>query len=949
MPSARASKSASADKPLRTTDKSKDKDLPLIEDIRLLGRILGDVIREQEGEQAFALVEQVRQLSVAFRRDADEAADKALKKLLKGLSSDQTVSVIRAFTYFSHLANLAEDRHHIRRRAVHERAGNTQEGSIEVALARLRWAGISSGSVAQMLTRSFISPVLTAHPTEVQRQSILMAERRIAQLMAERDDIEMRAQLYNSAKDALTPRELARVDAQLRACVAQLWQTRLLRHSKLTVADEIENALSYYEATFLHEIPKIYTQLEQELGQKLSAHSFLRMGQWIGGDRDGNPFVTAESLELALSRQADVALRHYLREVHWLGGELSLSDNLVGVTPEMQALADASPDGNVHRSEEPYRRALTGMYARLAATLKVLSGGEAARHAVAPQNAYATAEEFLNDLQVIDDSLSRFHGDMLAPQRLHPLMRAVQVFGFHLATVDLRQSSDKHEAVVQELLSVARLESDYSGLEEDAKCALLVRLLEDARPLRVMGAEYSEHARSELAIFEAAHRLLRLQGREAIRHCIISHTETVSDLLEVLLLQKEVGLLRGTLQDGAQCDLIAVPLFETIEDLRNAEPIMRRYYQLPGIAEMMKKSGGEQDIMLGYSDSNKDGGIFTSNWELYRAEIALVELFDDLADQFGIQLRMFHGRGGTVGRGGGPSYQAILAQPPGTVRGQIRLTEQGEVIASKYANPEIGRRNLETLVAATLEATLLQPTKPATKAFLEAAAFLSEASMGAYRSLVYETPGFTNYFFSSTPIREIAELNIGSRPASRKATQAIEDLRAIPWGFSWGQCRLTLPGWYGFGAAVQAFIHRPGKDAKAQLALLQKMYRQWPFFRTLLSNMDMVLAKSDLNLASRYSELVTDTRLRRRIFGAIEAEWQSTVQALNSITGDKQRLEHNSALARSIRHRFPYIDPLHHLQVELVRRWRAGQTDDRVKNGIHLSINGIAAGVRNTG
>jgi phosphoenolpyruvate carboxylase len=374
---------------------------------------------------------------------------------------------------------------------------------------------------------------------------------------------------------------------------------------------------------------------------------------------------------------------------------------------------------------------------------------------------------------------------------------------------------------------------------------------------------------------------------------------------------------------------------------------MRRYYQMPGVAEMVKRSGSEQDIMLGYSDSNKDGGIFTSNWELYRAEIALVELFDQLKPS--IQLRLFHGRGGTVGRGGGPSYQAILAQPPGTVRGQIRLTEQGEVIASKYANPEIGRRNLETLVAATLEATLLQPTKPATKAFLEAAAFLSEASMAAYRALVYETPGFTSYFFSSTPIREIAELNIGSRPASRKATQAIEDLRAIPWGFSWGQCRLTLPGWYGFGSAVQAFIHRPGKDAKAQLALLQKMFRQWPFFRTLLSNMDMVLAKSDLNLASRYSELVTDVRVRRRIFGTIEAEWKSTAQALTQITGDKERLAHNTALARSILHRFPYIDPLHHLQVELVRRWRAGQTDDRVKNGIHLSINGIAAGVRNTG
>ena len=949
MPSARPKSAAHTDKhgdkPVRKTDK----DLPLIEDIRLLGRILGDVIREQEGGPAYELVEQVRQLSVAFRRDADEAADKALKKLLKGLSSDQTVSVIRAFTYFSHLANLAEDRHHIRRRAVHERAGNTQEGSIEVALARLRWAGISTATVVDTLAKSFISPVLTAHPTEVQRQSILTAERRIAQLLAERDDILMRAQLYNSAKDALTPRELTRVEAQLRACVAQLWQTRLLRHSKLTVADEIENALSYYEATFLQEIPKIYEQLEQELGEKLPEQSFLRMGQWIGGDRDGNPFVTAESLELALSRQADVALRHYLREVHYLGGELSLSANLVDITPEMQALADASPDHNVHRSDEPYRRALTGIYARLAATLKQLTGGEAARHAVAPQNAYASADAFLTDLQIIDDSLSRYHGDALAPQRLRPLMRAVRVFGFYLSTVDLRQSSDKHEEVVRELLSVAKVELDYSLLEEDAKCALLVRLLEDARPLRVMGGDYGDHTRSELAIFETAKRLRERLGSEAIRHCIISHTETVSDLLEVLLLQKEVGLLRGTLQDGAQCDLIVVPLFETIEDLRNAAPIMRRYYQLPGIAELVRKSGGEQDIMLGYSDSNKDGGIFTSNWELYRAEIALVDLFDDLADHYGIRLRMFHGRGGTVGRGGGPSYQAILAQPPGTVRGQIRLTEQGEVIASKYANPEIGRRNLETLVAATLEATLLQPTKPATKAFLEAAAFLSEASMAAYRALVYETPGFTNYFFSSTPIREIAELNIGSRPASRKATQAIEDLRAIPWGFSWGQCRLTLPGWYGFGSAIQAFIHRPGKDAKAQLALLQKMYRQWPFFRTLLSNMDMVLAKSDLNLASRYSELVTDTRLRRRIFGAIEAEWQSTVEALNQITGDKQRLEHNSALARSIRHRFPYIDPLNHLQVELVRRWRAGQTDDRVKNGIHLSINGIAAGVRNTG
>ncbi|MEP6825489.1 MAG: phosphoenolpyruvate carboxylase, partial [Ramlibacter sp.] len=782
---------AAKDTPSR---RARDNERPLVEDIRLLGRILGDVIREQEGVEAFELVERIRKLSVAFRRDADHEADKALKTLLKSLSGEKAVSVIRAFTYFSHLANLAEDRHHIRRRAVHERAGDTQEGSIEVALARLRWAGISAKAVSQTLAHAYLSPVLTAHPTEVQRKSILDAERDIANLLTERDEAKGRA----LPKDALAPRELAANEVQLRARVMQLWQTRLLRFTKLTVVDEIENALSYYEATFLREIPKLYAQLERELGQQPVA-SFLRMGQWIGGDRDGNPNVSAQTLEHALRRQCEVALRHYLTEVHYLGGELSLSAMLVGVEPAMQRLAEDSPDTNEHRQDEPYRRALTGIYARLAATLKNLTGGDAARHAVAPQNAYLRAEDFLADLHTIRDSLLARHAGALVAQRLHPLMRAVEVFGFHLATVDLRQSSDKHEEVIAELLATSRIEAHYSKLGEEERRALLMKLLADARPLRVVGAKYSEHTLKELAIFESARQMRRLYGPQAIRHYIISHTETVSDLLEVLLLQKEVGLMHGTLDDQARTDLIVVPLFETIEDLRNAAPIMRAFYALPGIGALVQRSGAEQDIMLGYSDSNKDGGIFTSNWELYRAEIALVELFDQLANSHNIQLRMFHGRGGTVGRGGGPSYQAILAQPPGTVRGQLRLTEQGEVINSKYANPEIGRRNLETLVAATLEATLLQPTKPATKAFLVAAEALSAESMAAYRALVYETPGFTDYFFGATPIREIAELNIGSRPASRKAARNIEDLRAVPWSFSWGQCRLTLPGWYGFG------------------------------------------------------------------------------------------------------------------------------------------------------
>jgi len=927
----------------------KKTDLPLSDDIRLLGRVLGDIVREQEGEAVYGLVEQIRTLSVSFHRDANQVDNRKLTKLLKGLSSDSAMKVLRAFTYFSHLANLAEDRHHIRRRTAYERMGSYQDGSIPVAMKKLHAAGVTSQMISKTLEESLISPVLTAHPTEVQRTSILEAERDIANLLSARDQIKESSRVNNPSKDALLVKELKANEEQIRARVLQLWHTRLLRFTKLTVMDEIENALTYYETTFLREIPKIYAQLEDSLSGN-SVASFLKMGQWIGGDRDGNPNVNESTLEYAITRQAEMVLRHYLTEVHYLGRELSVSALLLKFSKKMQDLAGASPDANEHRQDEPYRRALTGMYSRLAATLKVLTHTDAARHAVAPQNPYTYAEEFLADLKVIEASLISQGAKALSNRRLRGLIRTVEVFGFHLATVDLRQSSDMHEAVLAELLNIASIESNYSNLSEAQKRELLISLLKDPRPLRVNSHQYSEFALSEIGIFEMAKKLRHLFGKEAIRHYIISHTETVSDLLEVLLLQKEVGLMRGVIGKKATADLIVVPLFETIGDLRNAAPIMRDFYALPGILELVKKSGAEQDIMLGYSDSNKDGGIVTSNWELYCAEIALVQVFEALEKSAGIKLRLFHGRGGTVGRGGGPSYDAILAQPPGTVRGQIRLTEQGEVIGSKYANPEIGRRNLETLVAATLEATLLSPTKPATKAFLEAAAKLSQASMDAYRGLVYETPGFAEFFFDATPVREIAKLNIGSRPASRKASQKIEDLRAIPWGFSWGQCRMTLPGWYGFGSAVESFLNQPkAADKKAALSLLQKMYKEWPFFRTLLSNMDMALAKSDLALASRYSELVPDLKLRKKIFGAIESEWNKTVNALNLVTGERVRLAKNPALARSIRNRFPYIDPLHHLQIELVRRYRAGKHDERVQRGIHIAINGIAAGLRNTG
>jgi len=921
-------------------DSAAQKNKPLVEDIRLLGRILGDVIREQEGDAAFELVERVRRLSVAYRLKDDAGAGRTLDRLLKSLSIDQTVSVIRAFSYFSHLANIAEDRHHVRRRALHDRLGHLQPGSLAHSLGRLRKAGVGADALAQALQHAYVSPVLTAHPTEVQRKSILDAERAVAGLVAQRDALQ-------------GARERTANERAIRARVTQLWQTRMLRTTRLTVADEIDNALSYYPRTFLRQLPRLYAELEQALPGH-AVPDFLRMGHWIGGDRDGNPNVDAGTLRLALARQCETALRHYLTEVHELGAELSVSVTLASATPALLALAERSGDTHEHRMDEPYRRALIGIYARLAATLHALTGTEALRHAVAPSEPYAAPGELLADLRTIEASLASHHARALIEMRLAPLLRAVSVFGFHLATVDLRQSSDKHAAVVAELLRAAELDPDYEALDEPARRARLLACLRERRTLRVPEVDYSALARSELAVFEAAREGLQRYGAWAIRHCIVSHTEQVSDLLEVLVLLKEAGLLHGTLGRDARSELIVVPLFETIADLRHAAEVMREYLALPGVAALVAASGGEQEVMLGYSDSNKDGGFFASNWELYRAEIALVELFDSLPARDNLKLRLFHGRGGTVGRGGGPAYEAILAQPPGTVRGQLRLTEQGEVIASKYAHPEIGARNLETLVAATLEATLLHPTRSAPREFLEAAAALSEASFAAYRKLVYGSGAFAEYFFSATPIREIADLHIGSRPASRKPGQAIGDLRAIPWGFSWGQCRVALPGWCGFGSGVAAFLgDAPGPRAQ-RLKLLQRMHAQWPFLRALMSNLDMVMAKTDLHIAERYAELVPDARLGRRVFAAIRAEWERTQQALAWVTGEKRLLQNNPALARSIAHRFPYLDPLNHLQVELMRRHRRRSgaelgAEDRLKRGILLSINGVAAGLRNTG
>ena len=947
----------------RTNKASADKDAPLKEDIRLLGRLLGDVLRDQEGESVFDVVETIRQTAVRFRRESDAQAGKDLNKLLKKLTREQTISVVRAFSYFSHLANIAEDQHHNRRRRAHLLAGSApQQGSIPYALNRLGDAGVSGATVRGFFKDALISPVLTAHPTEVQRKSTLDAEHEIARLLAERDL-------------PLTARERKRNTELLHAKIATLWQTRMLRYTKLTVADEIENALSYYRISFLRELPALYGDIEEEIAHRYpqragrgGAHSelspFVQMGSWIGGDRDGNPNVNAETMRHALIRQSTTIFDFYLDEVHALGAELSSSTLLVSVSPELEALAAASPDTSEHRTDEPYRRALVGIYARLAATARALGAANFLRKEVGPAARYNEADEFSADLQILAASLNTHHGAALAKPRLAGLKRAAEVFGFHLATLDMRQSSDVHERVLSELFNRAGVEPNYAALSEELKLELLLQELHRPRLLYSPYLNYSDETQSELAVLRTAREIRLCYGERAIRNYIISHTETVSDLLEVYLLQRETGLLRiqsngpagKAAKPEVELDLMVIPLFETIPDLRCAADIMEKMMSIPQISRLIAKQGKLQEVMLGYSDSNKDGGFLTSNWELYKAENRLVTVFD----RAGVKLRLFHGRGGTVGRGGGPSYEAILAQPPGTVNGQIRLTEQGEIIASKFSNPEIGRRNLELLVAATLETSLMPATAQGSQAkklamFEEIMEELSSRAYRAYRSLVYEEPGFSDYFFAATPIAEIAELNIGSRPASRKSTRKIEDLRAIPWGFSWGQCRLLLPGWYGFGSAISSWLEEGSAAEQAKkLVTLRIMFREWPFFATLLSNMDMVLAKTDLAVASRYAELVPDRQLRQSIFKRIVREHECTLSSLTLITGAKEPLANNPTLARSIKNRFAYLDPLNHLQVELIKRHRTAsapgsENDARVRRGIHLSINGIAAGLRNTG
>ncbi|WP_442939622.1 phosphoenolpyruvate carboxylase [Nocardia sp. CY41] len=909
---------------------------PLRDDIRFLGGVLGDTIRDHEGPEVFDLIERVR--IEAFRVRREEVERSAVAEMLDGVDIAVALPLIRAFSYFVLLANLAEDIQRDRRRAAHEAAGEPpQDSSLAATYRKLDAAALDGTRVADLLADALVSPVITAHPTETRRRTVFDAQARITELMRLR-------QRY-----AENERERADLELRIRRQVLSLWRTALIRLARLRIQDEISVGLRYYDLTLFDVIPAINAEVRAALrsrwpGVELLPRPMLRPGSWIGGDRDGNPNVTAEVVRQAAYRAAGVAFERYLRELVELEKTLSLSARLVAVTPEVAALAAAGyPDPAAH-ADEPYRRALHHVRARLTATASAALGEVPPNGLDAGARPYPTPQAVLDDLDAIDASLRSSGDGLLADDRLAALRHALETFGFHLQSLDMRQNSEVHEQVVAELLAWAGVHPDYASLPESRRVELLAAELRTRRPLLGPHARLSELAVKELDIVRAAREVVDTLGAAAVPTYIISMCTSVSDLLEAALLLKEGGLLDPGEPDGPpSCPVGIVPLFETIEDLGAGAATLSAALEVGVYHDLVAAQGMRQEVMLGYSDSNKDGGYLAANWALYRAELDLVEV----ARKTGIRLRLFHGRGGTVGRGGGRSYDAILAQPAGAVRGSLRLTEQGEVIAAKYAELGTAHRNLESLIAGTLESTLLDVEGLGADAEPSYGIMddLAARARAAYARLVHETPGFVAYFRQSTPVAEVGDLNIGSRPASRKPTNTVADLRAIPWVMSWSQARVMLPGWYGTGTALEEWI---GGDPE-RLATLADLYRRWPFFRTVLSNLAQVMAKSDLDIAARYAELVDDVALREQIFGMIRDEHARTVRMHAAITGNDHLLADNPSLAESIHNRFPYLEPLNQMQVELLRRLRAGDDSELVKRGILLTMNGLATALRNSG
>lgn len=882
------------------------------EEVLILTELLENITKNLLAPETFEKIMQLKELSTSKNCQG-------LNDLVTNLSNEEMIYISRYFSILPLLINISEDvdlAYEINHR------NNVDQDYLGKLSTTIKMVA-EKENAAEILEKLNVVPVLTAHPTQVQRKSMLDLTNHIHTLLRK----------YRDVKLGLINKEKWHTD--LRRYIEIIMQTDMIREKKLKVTNEITNVMEYYQSSFLNAVPRLtaeYKKLAKEQGIELQHPKPITMGMWIGGDRDGNPFVTAETLNKSALTQCEVIMNYYDEKIYNLYREFSLSTSIVNVSDKVREMALKSQDNSIYREKELYRRALFDIQAKMQATKDYLIEDKDL------QPRYATADEFYQDLLAIRDSLLENKGEYLISGEFVELMQAVEIFGFYLASIDMRQDSSVHEACVAELLASAGINDHYSDLTEDEKCALLLKELEeDPRILSATHAEKSELLEKELSIFKAARKLKDKLGENVIRQTIISHATSVSDMLELAIMLKEVGLV-----DAQKARVQIVPLFETIEDLYHSEETMRRYFSLPLAKKWIASKDNYQEIMLGYSDSNKDGGYLSSCWTLYKAQQQLTAI----GDEFGVKVTFFHGRGGTVGRGGGPTYDAITSQPLKSIKDRIRLTEQGEVIGNKYGNKDAAYYNLEMLVSAAIN-RMITKKKSDTNTSNRYEAIMDQVvdrSYDIYRDLVFGNEHFYDYFFESSPIKAISSFNIGSRPAARKTITEIGGLRAIPWVFSWSQSRVMFPGWYGVGSSFKEFIDQDPKN----IEILRDMYQNWPFFQSLLSNVDMVLSKSNMNIAFEYAKLCEDEEVQA-IYYTILDEWQLTKNVILAIEGYDELLAENSYLKDSLNYRMPYFNILNYIQLELIKRQRRGELSADEERLIHTTINGIATGLRNSG
>ncbi|MGU3470842.1 phosphoenolpyruvate carboxylase [Paenibacillus sp. D51F] len=909
-------------------------------DVRFLGNILGDVLVHQGGEELLEVVERIREMSKALRAEFVTELYDEFKQTITTLDPDIRHQVVRAFAIYFQLVNIAEQNHRIRRKRDYERSAgeSVQPGSIEAAVQGLQERHISIDDVKSMLNDISLELVMTAHPTEATRRVVQDIHKRIAVGMMELDN------------PNLAYREREKLREGLLNEVLILWQTDELRDRKPTVIDEVRNGLYYFDETLFEVLPNVYEELERCLHKYYPEEhwhvpTYLKFGSWIGGDRDGNPSVKAKVTWETLTLHKQLALRKYETVLKQWMEILSFSTNIVEVPAELmdsiakdQQSVELRGADRWRNTKEPYKIKLSYMLEKL-----VNTGDDSLRSS---SKRYGSPDEFKEDLLLIDRSLRSHYADYTADTHVRKLIRQVELFGFHMAALDIRQHSQEHENAMAEVLAKMHIVEDYAALGEEEKIGLLAKLLEDPRPLTSGHLEYSEGTRECLDVYQTVYRAQQEFGTDCISSYLISMTRGASDMLEVMVFAKEVGLFRKEADGSVRCTLQSVPLFETIDDLHAAPDIMKRLFELPLYRKAVEARGNQHEIMLGYSDSNKDGGVVTANWELRMALNDITET----GSQYGVKLKFFHGRGGALGRGGMPLGRSILAQPPHTIGGGIKITEQGEVLSSRYSMQGIAYRSLEQATWALLTAARLamhpEQMAPENPEWDEIAKEISETAQRKYQDLIFRDPDFMEFFKGTTPLSEVGELNIGSRPSKRKNSDRFEDLRAIPWVFAWTQSRYLLPAWYAAGTAFRSYA---GADEK-RLQTLQEMYKDFPFFRSLVDNLQMAMAKADLIIAREYAGMIQNEQVRDRIFRLVEEEYDLTLKFILDITGQKDLLDNVPVIQESIRLRNPYVDPLSYLQVELLTELRREEGDNaHLLREVLLTINGIAAGLRNTG